>query len=60
VVERRKRTERGSRKERYIEAKQDSAERTRKGEVIGLGGEGDEIDKVSACTQREQTNFLSG
>ncbi len=31
---RRERTERGSRKERYIDAKQDSAERTRKGEVI--------------------------
>ena len=30
----RKRTERGARKERYIEAEQDSAERTRKGEVI--------------------------
>ncbi|PMD24770.1 hypothetical protein NA56DRAFT_699566 [Hyaloscypha hepaticicola] len=31
-MEERKRTERGSRKERYIEAEQDSAERTRKGE----------------------------
>jgi hypothetical protein len=38
VVRRRKRTERASSKERYIEAEQDSAERRRKGEVMEHGG----------------------